>query len=130
MSLVRQVRTAKGSEAKMTGLIPEETRTRLQIHLPQPEALELITEAMARKYTAIPLAIKDNALRVAMANPADILALEALSTQSQMRIEAEAASTEDILEAIDANYKAYDEIEMLTTAALRMVNSRLRQKGG
>jgi len=111
MSLVRKVRTAKGSEAKMTGLISEETRARLQIRLPQPEALELITEAMARNYIAIPLAIKDNALRVAMANPADILALEALSAQSQMRIEVEAASAEDILEAIDSNYKAYDEIE-------------------
>jgi len=64
MSLVRKVRTVRGSEARMTGLISEETRERLQIHLPQPEALKLITEAMARKYIAIPLAIKDNALRV------------------------------------------------------------------
>ncbi len=95
----------------MTDLLPEETRTRLRISLLQPEALELIPEAMARKYTAVPLAVRDNALQVAMADPADILALEALATQSQMRIEPKVASAEEILEAIDFNYKAYDEIE-------------------
>jgi hypothetical protein len=79
--------------------------------LPEPEALQLVPEAMARKYTAIPLAVNDNTLRVAMANPADILALEALATRSQMRIEPEEASAEEIQEAIDFNYKDYDEIE-------------------
>jgi len=84
---------------------------KLRRYFPQPEALQLIPEAMARKYNAIPLAINADALQVAMANPADIFALEALATQSQMRIEPEAASTEEIQEAIDFNYKAYDEIE-------------------
>ena len=84
---------------------------RLRRYLPQPEALQLIPEAMARKCNAIPLAINDNTLQVAIANPTDIFALEALATQSQMRIEPEAASIEEIQEAIDFNYKAYDEIE-------------------
>jgi len=84
---------------------------KLRRYFPQPEALQLIPEAMARKYNAIPLAINADALQVAMANPADIFALEALATQSQMRIEPEVASTEEIQEAIDFNYKAYDEIE-------------------
>jgi general secretion pathway protein E len=79
--------------------------------MPQPDALQLIPEAMARKYTAIPLQVFDNTLRVAMANPSDILALEALATQSKRRIEPEHASASEIIEAIDFNYKAYDEIE-------------------
>jgi general secretion pathway protein E len=95
----------------MTKLPLEEVRSRLRKHLPEPEALQLVPEAMARKYTAIPLAVNDNTLRVAMANPADILALEALATRSQMRIEPEEASAEEIQEAIDFNYKDYDEIE-------------------
>ncbi len=85
--------------------------SKLRRHSPQPEALQLIPETMARKYNAIPLAINADALQVAMANPADIFALEALATQSQMRIEPETASTKEIQEAIDFNYKAYDEIE-------------------
>jgi len=89
----------------------EEPRPRLQKHLIQPEALELIPEAMARKYLVMPMEVNDNVLQVAMANPADILALEALATHSQMRIEPEAAGAEEIQEAIDFNYQSYEEIE-------------------
>ena len=51
----------------------EEAQSNLQQNSPEPEALQLIPEAMARKYTAIPLAVDGNILRVAMANPTDIL---------------------------------------------------------
>jgi len=56
---------------------PQETRGELHKQLPEPEALRLITEAIARKYIAIPLAIDGNGLRVAMADPTDIFALAA-----------------------------------------------------
>jgi len=89
----------------------KEPKNRLLKRLAEPEALQLIPEAVARKYTAIPLAINDNGLRVAMADPEDIFAIEALAAQSQMRIEPEIASAEEIQEAIDFNYNAYEEIE-------------------
>jgi general secretion pathway protein E len=89
----------------------EEAKNILRRKSPEPEALRLIPETMARKHVAIPVEIDGNILRVAMANPSDILALEALASWSQMRIEAEAASTEDVNEAIDLNYKDYEEIE-------------------
>ena len=89
----------------------EKAQSSLHKSSPEPGALQLIPEAMARKYIAIPLAVTGNVLRVAMANPTDILALEALASWSQMRIESEVARAEEILEAIDFNYKAYDEIE-------------------
>ncbi len=77
----------------------------------EPEALQLIPEEMARKYIAIPISRAGKILRVAMANPSDILAIEALASKCQMRIAPELYTAEDILEAIDFNYKAYDEIE-------------------
>ncbi|MDO8568258.1 MAG: GspE/PulE family protein [Dehalococcoidales bacterium] len=89
----------------------EPNQNRLRKRSPEAEALRLIPEAMARQYVAIPLALKGNTLHVAIADPSDIFALEALATQSQMRIETETANAEDILEAIDFNYKSYDEIE-------------------
>ena len=88
-----------------------EAQSYLRKKSPEPEALQLIPEAMARKYNAIPMALDGNVLRVAMANPTDIIALEALASWSQMRIETEVATTEEVLEAIDFNYKAYEEIE-------------------
>jgi len=89
----------------------EEAKNILRRKSPEPEALRLIPETMARKHLAIPVAIDGNILRVAMANPSDILALEALASWSQMRIEAEAASPDEVIEAIDLNYKDYEEIE-------------------
>jgi general secretion pathway protein E len=79
--------------------------------MPQPEALQLIPEAVARRYNAIPLTISGKTLEVAMADPTDIFALEALSAQSRMRIKAVAATALEIRDAIDFNYKAYSEIE-------------------
>ncbi len=88
-----------------------ESRNTLRKKSPESAALNLIPETMARKYCAIPTALDGNVLHVAMANPSDIEAIEALSSWSQMRIEPEAATREEVLEAIDFNYKAYDEIE-------------------
>jgi len=87
------------------------THARLLRQQPQPEALQLIPEAIARKYNAIPLTISGKTLEVAMADPTDIFALEALSAQSRMRIRAIPASALEIRDAIDFNYKGYSEIE-------------------
>ncbi len=90
-------------------LAANQTLERLRKNLPDPEALRLIPEAMARKYSAIPVALDGNTLVVAMANPADIFALEALATYSHLRIEAEAVDARTLQEAIDANYRNYGE---------------------
>jgi general secretion pathway protein E len=89
----------------------EETQNPLRQSAPEPEALQLIPEAMARKHMVIPMSISNNILRVAMANPTDIFALEALASWTQMRIEPDEAPQEEVLDAIDFNYKAYDEIQ-------------------
>jgi len=78
---------------------------------PQPEALQLIPEVMARRYTAVPLTVSGKTLQVAMADPTDIFALEAFSAQSQMRIKPITASSKEVRDAIDFNYKGYGEIE-------------------
>jgi len=89
----------------------EKVHAKLLRQMPQPEALQLIPEVMARKYNAIPLTISGKTLEVAMADPTDIFALEALSAQSHMRIRPVAATAQEIRDAIDFNYKAYGEIE-------------------
>ncbi len=79
--------------------------------MPQPEALQLIPEVVARRYNAIPLTISGKTLEVAMADPTDIFALEALSAQTRMSIKPIAATAQEVRDAIDFNYKAYSEIE-------------------
>jgi len=110
--LTEAIRQAQHRQVVTTETITaEEPRTKLRKDLPQPEALQLIPEAMAREYNAIPLEVKDNVLQVAITNPEDIFALEALATQSQMHIKPKAATAKEIQEAIDSNYQSYDEIE-------------------
>jgi general secretion pathway protein E len=82
----------------------------LLIQTPSPEALQLIPEKLARKYNAVPLAVSDNTLRVAMSNPDDIMAIQALGARTKMRIEPVLATPADVQEAIDFNYKAFGEI--------------------
>lgn len=80
-------------------------------HAPKPEALQMIPEVMARRYSAIPLTISGNTLEIAMSDPTDIFALEAFSALSRMRIKSVAAPADVVREAIDFNYKGYGEIE-------------------
>jgi len=77
----------------------------------RPEALKFIPEVLARRYNAIPLKVTGKTLEVAMADPTDILALEAFAAHSKRRIKPVAADANEIREAIDFNYKDYGEIE-------------------
>ena len=95
----------------MPDLPSEVRRSGLRKRLIQPEVLQLVPEVLARKYNVMPLEIKGNVLQVGMANLADISALEALESQTEMHVEPQAASIEEIQEAIDFNYKAYEAVE-------------------
>jgi general secretion pathway protein E len=101
---------AKKSKTDATEAVSGICRINVLCQSPTPEALALIPESLARKYNAVPLAIEDNTLRVAMADPDDILAIEALSVKTKKRIEPIPATAVDIREAIDFNYKAFGDI--------------------
>ncbi|MFH1031960.1 MAG: GspE/PulE family protein [Chloroflexota bacterium] len=95
----------------MAEISSNKEQLKLRKHLIDPQAIRLIPETLARKWNAIPLEIKNNVLQVAMANPADLIALEALEATTHMTIEPEAATAQEVQEAIDFNYRSYDEIE-------------------
>lgn len=84
---------------------------RLRKDLLKPEALKLVPEVVARRYNVIPINIEGNILHVAMSNPDDILALEALESVSQMRIEPEAAAADEVRDAIDFSYQSPEKIK-------------------
>jgi len=77
----------------------------------KPEAVKLIPEVLARRYNAVPMTINGKTLEVAMADPTDILALEAFAVQSRMRIKPITGDIKEIRDAIDSSYKGYGEIE-------------------
>ncbi len=98
-------------EKLLTSITEEKPKTKGVVSRTPPEALQLIPENMARRFSAVPLAIENSALQVAMANPADIFALEALAAQSRMRISPVAANENEIRESIDFNYRGFGDIE-------------------
>jgi general secretion pathway protein E len=78
---------------------------------PSPEALKLIPEIMARRYSAMPIKVTGNTLEVAMCNPSDIMAIEALSAYSKRRVKAIKADENELRDAMDFNYKGYGEVD-------------------
>ncbi|MDO8491600.1 MAG: GspE/PulE family protein [Dehalococcoidia bacterium] len=77
----------------------------------EPEALKLIPESMARRYNAIPVAVVEGALMVAMEDPWDLRALDDLTAQARMTVKPVESIPSDIREFIDHSYKVSSQIE-------------------
>lgn len=111
MNMTKEDRqTTTESTAVAEDLLPGIARLNVLVQSPTPEALKLVPESLARKYNVVPLSVKDNTLRVAMADVNNILAIEALAARTKKRIEPVSAMAVDIHEAIDFNYKAFGDI--------------------
>ncbi|MBM4445345.1 MAG: type II/IV secretion system protein [Chloroflexi bacterium] len=76
----------------------------------RPEALRMVPENTARRFSVTPIDVEDNSLVVAMVNPSDIGTIQVLEHQTKMRVKAVAAEKAEILEAIDFNYKKFGQI--------------------
>ncbi len=94
--------------------------TSLQLRVPfvnlkkegvRPNAVALIPEPVARKYSIIPIDVTDGTLVVAMEDPRDIEAIEELAALTRKRIEPVLSTSQDIQEMIDLNYRVGGEIE-------------------
>ena len=97
--------TPESKEVKLKG------KARLLKKPIAPAVLKLVPESTARRFVAIPVSVRGNTLEMAMANPADIFALQILEHQSRMRVKPIAGEEKEIREAIDFNYKSFGKIE-------------------
>jgi len=77
----------------------------------QADALKLVPEDMARKYTLVPFSIVNDALVVVMAYPDNIRAIRDVRAQTAKRIEVALGVPSDIERAIDISYRSSSEIE-------------------
>jgi len=67
----------------------------------EPEIPRLITENLARRYTAIPVKIIENKLKVAMSDPLNIFAIEDIEIATGLKIQPVLSSKKEIEGAID-----------------------------
>ncbi len=107
--------------AILIGLHDEVPFVDLRQYKIEPQAIRLIPASMARQYTAIPIAIMNDALVVAMGDPTDMLAIDALSARAGMSIEVVKAVPSDVKEFIDLHYKSSGEIEEQVTSIAEAV---------
>jgi len=81
-----------------------------------PDIIKIVPEAIARRYTLIPIGKNDNIISVAMVDPLNIVVLDELKLMTGYNIEPVFALEDDILSAIDKYYgttssqQALDEI--------------------
>ncbi len=82
----------------------------LKRHTVQPQALALVPEAIARRYSLIPLDVIDGELIVVTENPLDVQALEDVAIRIGMRTRPAIGVREDIQEALALYYRSKGEI--------------------
>ncbi|MFQ5631984.1 MAG: hypothetical protein ACE5I1_24705, partial [bacterium] len=95
------------SERKMIQALSEQLGVQY-VNLPSyrldEDALELVPPEMARNLLALPLFRIQNRLTVAMSNPLDIFAIDALTRATKMKIEPVVSFEQEIKSALDKYY--------------------------
>ncbi len=77
----------------------------------QPDAVTKIPKDMAKKFKAIPFALEDSSLRVALENPNNVTAIDAIRRHTGLNIEIFASDSDGVLEAIEFYYEVGLSIE-------------------
>ncbi|MCM8798618.1 MAG: GspE/PulE family protein, partial [Candidatus Omnitrophica bacterium] len=77
------------------------------------EAISLVKEDFCTKYRLIPLQLEGGVLKVAMADPLDVYAIDELAKQTGYRIETLVSYERQIVQAIDKYYGHYSPVDKI-----------------
>jgi type IV pilus assembly protein PilB len=82
-----------------------------------PSAIALVPEATARRHKCIPVRFEDDRLIVAMADPANVVAIDDIRAISKRDVKAVVATKADVLSAVNRNYRLDSAAESLVEEA-------------
>ncbi len=77
-------------------------------------AVGLVSGAMARRYVVLPFGFEEGKLLLAMADPANVLAIDDVRAVTQMEVKPCVATRTDVLRAIDKYYRADSDLDEIT----------------
>jgi type IV pilus assembly protein PilB len=77
-------------------------------------AVSMVSGALARRYVVLPFGFEDGKLLLAMADPANFLAIEDVRAVTQMEVKPCVATRTDVLNAIDRYYRADSDLDEIT----------------
>ncbi|MDO9465858.1 MAG: GspE/PulE family protein [Thiobacillus sp.] len=86
---------------------------------PEASVLQLLPEAQARRFRAIPLARRDGSIFVGMADPTDLTAYDEVARLIREDMQLAVVAEGDLLAAIDRIYRRTDDIHGLTEELAR-----------
>lgn len=111
------------SEQVMAQFLANKTQTDIvdlaKARIPS-EVIALVPESIAKRFCAIPIELVDGVLKVAISDPLNVLAFDALEQASQMRVDLVAAGEGQILQAIDHHYADGERLDHLVDELLKM----------
>ena len=84
-----------------------------------PSAAGLISDALARRYQALPVAWDEGRLVVAMADPSNVFAIDDIRTVTNAEVRTVVATRASILDAIDRNRSMDGDVENISAEAAR-----------
>jgi type IV pilus assembly protein PilB len=79
-------------------------------------AVSLVPAALCRRHDLLPIALQNDRLIVAMANPGDVFALDDVRAATRMRVDAVVAERGDLKAALNRFIRADGELDELTNA--------------
>ena len=83
-----------------------------QIHV-RPETVRLLPEQLARRFRAVVVELKDEKVRVAMADPTDLFAYDEIVNHLKREVDVSGANEGSLAQFIDLIYRRSDEINEL-----------------
>ncbi len=114
------------SQGELNAVLSEDIGTTslssLEEVVPDPAALKVLPQHIARQYKVVPLLLEDNQLTVAMVNPFDVVTVDALRSTTGKMIKTIVAPENEILKAIDLWYmEEEDRLEEVIRKAIESV---------
>ncbi len=79
-------------------------------------AVSRVSDAVCRRYMAMPIAIEDGKLVVAMADPANVVAIDDIRSMTRLEVKPVVATRADVLGAINRYHRGDAELDDLTVA--------------
>ena len=90
----------------------------LHDHPVDPVAVSIISDSLARRYQALPISWDDGVLVVAMADPANVIAIDDIRSMAKAPVRAVVATRAAIDAAIDKHHRLDNDVEGATSLAL------------
>lgn len=78
-----------------------------------PDILDLIPYSVAKQHQVLPISKQGDVLTIAMADPLNILAVDAIESHTGLNIKTQTAPTQELLEAIERHYAHSESIKQI-----------------